>query len=673
MSSVLTGRRRPWARDVEDQHEVERSVRWSSSDLAERVALVAALAPIVVAVVRAALTGWMPLFDAGYFMVRSRDVFTEHHPLLGAWSMGSRAIGTSLNNVGPMQLDLLAPFTKVFSYWGTALGTGLINGGAVIGVWAVARRLFGSRGAVGAMIATLCLEATMASWMLIEARQQLALLLPLWCLLWLTAAMWTGAVWSLPWTVFVASLIAQTHFSFVYQAAAVVLAGSVGFVLAARSGGRPPRLWRAIAVSSVVGFVCWAQTLWDQFFGTGNLLRVLAKGGTGAEAVGFSSGAQYVAGSTLAPPFWTPGYMGRYLRPADDIISARAAWFTMVVWLVVLAAVTMIGRRLGRPPVVAMGVIGASVLTAAVYAAAKIPTTEFGIVAYNYYWMWPIGVFVTTAAVAGVLSLPLLRMSLRSSAAVLVGAVGCVVLALPVLRPVNYLPETADEADAGARVGDPLLTQFADSLERLDVTGPLVIDRTRETHTNYFPYTMLTELQRAGIEFTFPADDVSRDRFGRSRCEDGRSPHRLILADGEASLKPAFGETVLAQVNGMTDAEQADLAELQAEFGERIRDGTVFVDLSGIRYFDSVPDPTLLRVLEEESEAPAEGLARYLANWRVFDVVTVPDELEPDFRRWRVLEDRLTFDRVAIFLGPNLITPTDACETVEPGVVPIGE
>jgi len=33
----------------------------------------------------------------------------------------------------------------------------------------------------------------------------------------------------------------------------------------------------------------------------------------------------------------------------------------------------------------------------------------------------------------------------------------------------------------------------------------------------------------------------------------------------------------------------------------------------------------------------------------------------------------LTFDRVAIFLGPNLITPTDACETVEPGVVPIGE
>ncbi len=577
-----------------------------------------------------------------------------------------------MNNVGPMQLDLLAPFTKVFPYWGTAMGTGLINAGAVIGVWAVARRMFGAKGAVGAMIATLCLEATMASWMLIEARQQLALLLPLWCLLWLTAAMWTGAVWSLPWTVFVASLIVQTHFSFVYQALAVVVAGLVGLALTIRSTGRPPGLRRTIVVSSVVAFVCWVQTWWDLFFGTHNLLRVLGGGGRArADAVGFSDGARYVAGSTLTPPFWTPGYMGRYLRP-DVVISSTAAWFAIGVWLALMVAVVVVGRRTSRTPIVGLGVIGATVLVSALYAASQIPPSEFGIVAYNYYWMWPIGIFLSAAVVAAVLSVPVAFKHVRAPVLAPVAAIVCVLLALPVLRPGNYLPETADEADAGDRVGRPLLEQFADSLDRLDVQGPLVIDRTRETHTNYVPYTMLAELQRAGIDFTFPANDVSRDRFGRSRCEEGISPHRLILADGEASLSPGFGETVLAQVNGVTAAEQAETAELQAEFGERIRDGTVIVDVSAIRFFGSVPDERLLRVLEAESDVPAEGLARYLADWRVFDVVTVPAELEEEFLRWHLLETRSIFDRVAIFLGPNLITPNDDCETVQPGVVPIG-
>nr|MDQ3311809.1 hypothetical protein [Actinomycetota bacterium] len=138
----------------------------------ELIALVAAIAPIVVTVVRAATNGWMPLYDAGYFAVRSRDVLTDHHPLLGAWSMGSRTVGATLNNLGPMQLDLLAPFTKIWPYWGTALGVGLVNIAAVVGVWFAARRLLGRIGVVGAMLATVCLYAAMGSWNLIEARQQ---------------------------------------------------------------------------------------------------------------------------------------------------------------------------------------------------------------------------------------------------------------------------------------------------------------------------------------------------------------------------------------------------------------------------------------------------------------------------------------------------------------------
>ena len=72
--------------------------------------------PIVWAAVRAAAGGWAPIGDDAYFTVRSRDVVTTHHPLLGAWSSGSLDLRTPINNLGPTQLDLLAPFTR-FTPW----------------------------------------------------------------------------------------------------------------------------------------------------------------------------------------------------------------------------------------------------------------------------------------------------------------------------------------------------------------------------------------------------------------------------------------------------------------------------------------------------------------------------------------------------------------------------
>ena len=97
----------------------------------EWVALAVALAPFVVAVVRAGLRHWMPMGDAAYFTVRSRDVLTAHHPLLGAWSSGSAVVGVPVNNLGPLQLDLLAPFTRVVPYLGTGIGAAVANAAAV--------------------------------------------------------------------------------------------------------------------------------------------------------------------------------------------------------------------------------------------------------------------------------------------------------------------------------------------------------------------------------------------------------------------------------------------------------------------------------------------------------------------------------------------------------------
>src|SRR4029079_65085 len=100
-----------------------------------------ALTRCACAVVRAGLRHWMPVGDAAYFTVRSRDVLTAHHPMLGAWSSGSSVVGVPVNNLGPLQLALLAPFTKVTPYLGTGIGAAFVNAAAVTAVWVVARRL----------------------------------------------------------------------------------------------------------------------------------------------------------------------------------------------------------------------------------------------------------------------------------------------------------------------------------------------------------------------------------------------------------------------------------------------------------------------------------------------------------------------------------------------------
>jgi hypothetical protein len=644
--------------------------------LVERAALASALVPLVVAVVRAGVTGWMPLFDAGYFAVRSRDVLTSHHPYVGAWSMGSRSVGVSLNNLGPLQLDLLAPFTKIWPYWGTAVGTAAINAAAVVGVWLVARRLFGVAGAVGAMIATLTLEVSMGSWNLVEPRQQLALLLPFWCLLWLCAALVAGWIAALPWTVLVASLVVQTHFTYIPQTLVIVLVGASGVVLAIADRRRRAKTRPALLAALAVGVVCWAQPLWDQFVGTGNLGAVLGESGGRDQAVGWTTGVRFLAATTLAPPFFLPGHMGEFLRPRAPVPSAGVAWAALAVWLMVTLATIVIGWRTRRRPVLSVGAIGAGGLVGAAWAASMIPPTiQFGIVPYNYYWMWPIAIFAATAAVAGAVAAARHltgAVSERARGPLLgIAVAACAVLAAIAVRPIDGLPETEDEPSAGGRVGRELLGELRSSLDRLDVRGPVVIDLERESFANHFTYTMLAELQRRGVGFTFPPGDVNRARFGRERCEHGTSPQRLVLADGAASLAPGPDEIVLAQVDGLTPAEHGEHTALEVEFGDLLRDGTIAVNLGAFPYFGIEIDPRLAAVYEDE-HASAAGLADYLNRLQPFGLVKIPEAVAPRFAQWQDLERRLVYDRVAIFLAPNLIDH-DRCDTVAPGAGIIGD
>lgn len=637
---------------------------------AELVALAAAIVPTAVMVVRAAAVGWVPLFDAGYFTVRSRDVLTEHNPLVGAWSMGSRGAGVWLNNLGPLQLDLLAPFTKLDPYWGTALGVGATNVAAVVGVWLVARRLFGPAGVIGAMAATVLLQLDMGSLMLIEARQQLALVLPMWCTLWLATAVGHGMRGAAPWLVVAASLVLQTHFTYAVPSAAVTVAAAAALVWRYRR--RLGELAVTAAVSVTVALLCWLPTLWDQVAGSGNLGNVLRRESGTQRPVGWSRGLRLLAETGFVPPWFVPGSMGDMLREGSRP-SLPAAVAALVVWAGLLVAVSIAARRVGSPRWT-MAAVALVVLVASAYAASEIPPTEqFGIIAQNYYWAWPVGVFVATPIV-GHAGAWLLRQAAATDtgasarpAAPWLATAALAAATVPLYWPTNQLPETSHEWSIAHQQARVLLDDFSAALDRYDVEAPVLVDLGAARHVRY---TMLAELQERGIDFRFPPGSTNISRFGDGRCDDGTTAWLLTLRQGTGAIDMTSAGVLLASVAGLTDAQAERSRELADRFGELLRDGTVSVAGDAVEAMGGEVPALVDRVRDTEGLS-ARTLATFLHDWAYFGAVSVggddADRVRDELDEWYRLERGAADDRMAIYLTRIEPTGVDDCDRIPPG------
>jgi hypothetical protein len=607
----------------------------------EWLSLVAALTPVVVAVIRAIVKDWIPVGDATYFTVRSADVLTKHHPLVGAWSSGSSVVGVPVNNLGPLQLDVLAPFTKVTPYVGTAVGSALISAASIVIVWIVGRRMFRPAVVVGVMAGTTLFVASLGLSWLIDARQQQAMVLPLYALLWLSAAMWRGVQVAVPIAVVVASLVVQTHFTYGYPATLVFIAGLTAFIAVTwrtRDG------WRSVAIwSFVLGAVCWAQPLVDQFVGTGNLGTVLgparARPGAGLEA-----GVQIMAGAALVPPFWSPASMRTFLLPNDGI-SLPGATAAILAWLLVAATVTVLGMRARTRVAWATGGASAVAIVAGLLAAARIPVSSFGLVPQNYYWAWSLAAFVTIALGAGVCSLPSVAAAFRRGSATRRRAVlGVVIFVAAFLAAWPRYPVAsvaADEVEA-RRVGEPLRAQLAAAMASGAIDDQVEVDLSRAFFANDYPYVMLAELQRAGIEFHFVPESRNLNRFGESRCAEAGRYERLLLISGPRP-RLAPGSTVVAEVAGITDAELAEYADLQETFGNLLRDGAIDIDGAALDALEEESTEELRTVLASP-DLPAAGLARHLDRWRRSGFVSIPSDQRDAFDRWFELEQRSSAD-----------------------------
>jgi hypothetical protein len=207
----------------------------------------------------------------------------------------------------------------------------------------------------------------------------------------------------------------------------------------------------------------------------------------------------------------------------------------------------------------------------------------------------------------------------------------------------------SDEVEAD-RVGRPLRSELERVLARADFPGTVEVDFSRASFTNDYPYVLLTELQRADIEFRFPPATVNLDRFGESRCaESGEYPRLSLISGKDPQL--VSGSRVLLRIVGITAAELDEYAALQDRFGDLLRAGTVKVDVDALSALRGVLFDDLQAVLSTP-DAPATSLARHLAAGRQWGDVRIPSDQRQAFDRWVELEQREVIAYQALVLMP---------------------
>lgn len=603
--------------------------RWAA-----RLAVGSVVSTILVAGVRAVLDGWYPIGDNALLTLRARDVLTDHHPWLGTWTSASLSIGTPINNPGPLQFDLLAPFAKLDADGGMAIGVAVLNALAVVLMAVFARRLGGDRLVAVAMVAPAALVWTMGSELLFDPWQPHSLLLPFLAFVVLCVALASGDAIALPWAVGVGSYIVQTHLSYAVLVPGLLLVGSIWGIVELRRRPSPPsapdalqrRLGRTVVIAVAVGLVLWAQPLWEQVARSGNLVEVARSAGQGDAPVGPEAGVR-IAGSVIgAPTGWLRPSFEETLRsdllgeqivsagpPNTGVRSLPAAASSLLLVAALLVGSAWVARRRGDRTGVSVAVIGAAAVGLAVATTASLPASEaFGIGPHQVRWLWPIAAFSAVLPLAALL--PRHRsVTVAASLLALVGAVAT-------LPSANM--EAGPSADAAAQ--EPV-RELADQIQEWSGTEVLYFDGRSVVFAEPFSGPVLLELQRRGIPFE--VDDEFSHQVGPGRVGPQHATGQLRFISGDAAAAIPPGAETLAVVDGLDEAERDRLDTLTRALRTTLPD-------SG------------LRLNERGSRALDRGLVRELpADWS---------------------------DDVALLLDGGLLWQLVTDEYVDPGSLPAG-
>ena len=605
------------------------------------VALLAAIVglPFVVATVRALSDGWLAVGDNGNFLIRSRDVLTAHHPLLGTWSSASIPLGENVNHPGPLLFDLFAIPAKLGGSGGLVVGVLLLHLACIGLVALFGLRIGGLRVAAAALAATAALAWTMGSQLLFDPWQPHTLLFPVLLLLVLVVAMAAGDTVALPVAAAVASLVVQTHLSYTLLVPPLCAYGLAWLIHRRRRDVVRPAI-----VAGIVLLVAWSQPIADQLAGEGNLGTLIGGIGSSGESIGASLGLRVASDVVAVPPWWARDSFARAIRvPAGQgplvgerpniagLPSTTTALLALlgVVALLVLAW-WITGRR--RDPRARVAVAaGAVALAVGLAVTVTLPVGGVGVPPHQVRYLWPLALFVT--AVVALALVP--RQRARPAF-----ALAAVALALLTLPTYDVQQGPNDDADA-----IPVLRALAGQLDSMQDEGTVLYDTSALRFAEPWTSGLLAVFQEQGIDFALD-DPVWIRQLGDGRADEGDADARVFVREGDAAVDVPSGIRRVAYVEGLDREEQRELDVLER--------GLVDLDVELNDAGRAALERGFLPALESGVPMSSELLAYgELAALHDAGLLEVPAGRAGELDRYTELRRRWDRHTVALFLDPT--------------------
>jgi hypothetical protein len=564
---------------------------------AVRYALVAlVLLPIAVAVVRALRHDWFPIGDSALLYIRGRDVLTSHHPLLGSWTSASMSVGENMNNPGALYDDLVAPTSRLLPFSSAAaIGVGLVNAATVVGIAGAARAIGGWAMQRWMLVACAALTWIMGSELLIDIWQAHALLLPFLAYLVLMIGIADGQARWVPWAAGVASLLVQTHISYIYVLTVVTAAAVV--VAASNHWPVPWREWRAALRSRVtlltlvVVLVCWAQPIWEQLFGAGrgNMVRLLTNASGGDTKLGLGLGARFSAVALLSP-VWrlrsgfsslipnagtSQGPDGPFVELTRPLLGAVPAAFALAALVGVLALLAVVLRRQGSRSASSACWLAASLVAAAPLCLSLVTVGVF-FAPHHVRWLWAFGAFLDVTIVWAILEVVVHRVRrLERAAAVapLVLVVGLSVAAVPF-----HAQQQGPVSDYWSM---PAMRRLFRELEPLRDSAPVVYDISSVRVFEPYSSAIMMRLQELGIEFRTTDEGMVR-QLGDARRADGTERTRLFQLEGRFAIDYLGDACRIAIASSLDPAEEVAASREADAIVAGIVDGSIRIDVDAV-------------------------------------------------------------------------------------------
>ncbi len=548
--------------------------------------------------------GWQPTGHAATLMMRAAQVGTVDHPLLGlVTSLGSIGKGSHL---GPLPMDLLAPFVRVF---GVRMGA-LLGASAftllcwTVSVWA-AWRAAGGMAALAAWVTAALVIAVPALGAFWEGNNISLSLLAIFATLlasWAAASGTPRAWW---WAVGLGSFCAQS-----YIPHALIIIGPVlwaGLVLAGSRRREPDRaqqrsLRNVIRVGWLIAAVAWLQPALDAVLHQGGNVRdLLAEVTQPQPNVGVAGFPRAIAWVLAVPPRWAEvtkslaqaGSADRFIRGSLALGLILAALLILIWWRTRLTA-TNSERQLR--------IITLLVLLGAGLNATQLPQDFLR--SFQLGWLVVVSLFVWFSVLLSIflaLREPLSRrVSIRWGQALRAGAFSLsvvAVIALSVAGP-DRIDEVKERAFTIDALIDPLveqtLTEF-DSSEAVFV--PQAGGRLNEIATDTLLSNLIVGGLNARVETT-----PSGMNYGERRMVTQWSGPALWITSALSPIKP--DGKLLASVTA-PDWSEERYGELAEQVATRVRAAPEvrlqpWIDRYLVRYLSGwIPEKDLCSTAEQ--------------------------------------------------------------------------